>query len=76
MTVFPAEQWPVVMGVLNVTSDSFSDGGRYLDRETAIARGFELRELGVDIVDVGGESTRPGAVRGRPGGRGVPGWLP
>ncbi len=63
MTVFPAEQWPVVMGVLNVTSDSFSDGGRYLDRETAIARGFELRELGVDIVDVGGESTRPGAVR-------------
>ncbi|MEE2031382.1 dihydropteroate synthase [Rhodococcus chondri] len=51
------------MGVLNVTSDSFSDGGRYLDRDTAIARGLELRALGVDIVDVGGESTRPGAVR-------------
>ncbi|UYP20898.1 dihydropteroate synthase [Rhodococcus sp. Z13] len=51
------------MGVLNVTSDSFSDGGRYLDRDAAIAHGFELRELGVDIVDVGGESTRPGAVR-------------
>lgn len=54
---------PVVMGVLNVTSDSFSDGGRYLDPDTAIARGLELRALGVDIVDVGGESTRPGAVR-------------
>ncbi|MFD6883956.1 MULTISPECIES: dihydropteroate synthase [unclassified Rhodococcus (in: high G+C Gram-positive bacteria)] len=51
------------MGVLNVTSDSFSDGGRYLDRESAIARGLELRDLGVDIVDVGGESTRPGAMR-------------
>jgi dihydropteroate synthase len=56
-------QSPIVMGVLNVTSDSFSDGGRYLDRDTAIARGLELRALGVDIVDVGGESTRPGAVR-------------
>lgn len=54
---------PVVMGVLNVTSDSFSDGGRYLDRDAAIARGLELRGLGVDIVDVGGESTRPGAQR-------------
>ncbi|MFZ2528698.1 MAG: dihydropteroate synthase [Rhodococcus sp. (in: high G+C Gram-positive bacteria)] len=51
------------MGVLNVTSDSFSDGGRYLDRDAAIARGLELRGLGVDIVDVGGESTRPGAQR-------------
>lgn len=57
---------PVVMGVLNVTSDSFSDGGRYLDRDTAIARGLELRDLGVDIVDIGGESTRPGAVRVAP----------
>lgn len=63
MISVPADQWPVVMGVLNVTSDSFSDGGRYLDRDAAIAHGFELRELGVDIVDVGGESTRPGAVR-------------
>ncbi|MGW0019158.1 dihydropteroate synthase [Rhodococcus sp. NPDC003382] len=51
------------MGVLNVTSDSFSDGGRYLDRDAAIAHGLELRALGVDIVDVGGESTRPGAQR-------------
>lgn len=63
MSVIPAEQRPIVMGVLNVTSDSFSDGGRYLDRDSAIARGLELRELGVDIVDVGGESTRPGAAR-------------
>lgn len=54
---------PVVMGVLNVTSDSFSDGGRYLDRDAALAHGLELRRLGVDIIDVGGESTRPGAQR-------------
>ncbi|MFD4293567.1 dihydropteroate synthase [Rhodococcus sp. NPDC058505] len=52
-----------VMGVLNVTSDSFSDGGRYLDRDAAVAHGLELRRLGVDIIDVGGESTRPGAQR-------------
>lgn len=53
----------VVMGVVNVTSDSFSDGGRYLDPELAIAHGIELYRQGADIVDVGGESTRPGAVR-------------
>ncbi|MFC9788175.1 dihydropteroate synthase [Rhodococcus sp. NPDC127528] len=51
------------MGVVNVTSDSFSDGGRFLDRDAAVAHGLELRRLGVDIVDVGGESTRPGAQR-------------
>jgi len=50
------------MGVLNVTPDSFYDGGRYLDRDAAIARGIALVEEGADIVDVGGESTRPGAV--------------
>src|SRR4051794_35301472 len=49
------------MGVLNVTPDSFSDGGRYLDPETAVARGLELVAEGADVVDVGGESTRPGA---------------
>jgi len=49
------------MGVLNVTPDSFSDGGRYLEVDTAIARGFELVAEGADLVDVGGESTRPGA---------------
>ena len=52
---------PLVMGVLNVTPDSFSDGGRWLDPEAAVARGLELVAEGADIVDVGGESTRPGA---------------
>jgi dihydropteroate synthase len=49
------------MGVVNVTPDSFSDGGRYLDRDAAIAHGLRLRDEGADILDVGGESTRPGA---------------
>lgn len=53
----------VVMGVLNVTSDSFSDGGRYLDPNLAVAHGLSLYAMGADIVDVGGESTRPGAMR-------------
>ena len=52
---------PLVMGVLNVTPDSFSDGGRYLDADAAVARGREMVAEGADIVDVGGESTRPGA---------------
>ena len=51
------------MGVLNVTPDSFSDGGRWLDRDAAIERGLALIAAGADIVDVGGESTRPGATR-------------
>jgi dihydropteroate synthase len=50
-----------LMGVLNVTPDSFSDGGRYLDAEAAVAHGLELLDEGADILDVGGESTRPGA---------------
>jgi dihydropteroate synthase len=49
------------MGVLNVTPDSFSDGGRYLDPELAVAHGLALVAEGADVVDVGGESTRPGA---------------
>lgn len=53
----------LIMGVLNVTPDSFSDGGDYLDSVAAIKRGVELAEQGADIVDVGGESTRPGASR-------------
>jgi dihydropteroate synthase len=53
---------PLVMGVLNVTPDSFSDGGRYLDADAAVARGHELVAEGADVVDVGGESTRPGAA--------------
>ncbi|MFT3660192.1 MAG: dihydropteroate synthase [Gordonia sp. (in: high G+C Gram-positive bacteria)] len=51
------------MGVLNVTADSFSDGGRYLDVDRAVAHGRALADDGADIVDVGGESTRPGADR-------------
>jgi dihydropteroate synthase len=51
------------MGVLNVTPDSFSDGGRYTDRDAAIAHGVAMRADGADLVDVGGESTRPGAER-------------
>lgn len=51
------------MGVLNVTSDSFSDGGRYLDPQAAIEHGLAMAAAGADVVDVGGESTRPGAVR-------------
>jgi len=53
----------VVVGVLNVTPDSFSDGGRYLERDRAIEHGLQLRAHGADLVDVGGESTRPGAHR-------------
>jgi dihydropteroate synthase len=51
------------MGILNVTPDSFSDGGRWADTASAIERGRRLRYEGADLVDVGGESTRPGAVR-------------
>lgn len=53
----------LIMGVLNVTPDSFSDGGAYLDAERAIAHGLDMVKQGADIVDVGGESTRPGAER-------------
>jgi dihydropteroate synthase len=52
---------PLVMGIVNVTPDSFSDGGRFLDASQAIAHGLRLRDEGADLVDVGGESTRPGA---------------
>ncbi|WP_448625632.1 dihydropteroate synthase [Geodermatophilus sp. URMC 64] len=53
----------VVMGVLNVTPDSFSDGGCYADAGSAVAHGLEMHAAGADYVDVGGESTRPGADR-------------
>lgn len=53
----------LVMGVVNVTPDSFSDGGTYLATDAAVAHGLELRDQGADVVDVGGESTRPGAHR-------------
>lgn len=53
---------PRLMGILNVTPDSFSDGGEHLDPGAAIAHGLQLAEAGADILDVGGESTRPGAA--------------
>jgi dihydropteroate synthase len=66
------EQWasglpvlprPLVMGVVNVTPDSFSDGGRFDTTDAAIAHGFALHQQGADVLDIGGESTRPGATR-------------
>jgi dihydropteroate synthase len=53
----------ILMGVLNVTPDSFSDGGRYSDPDRAFARALELEEQGADIVDIGAESTKPGSAR-------------
>ena len=53
---------PIIMGILNVTPDSFSDGGAYLDPKAAVAHGLEMVRAGAAIVDVGGESTRPGAT--------------
>ena len=55
-----------VMGVLNVTPDSFSDGGRYVTLDDAVAHAVQMRDDGADLVDVGGESTRPGAERVAP----------
>ena len=61
---FPARKFPLgertlVMGILNVTPDSFSDGGKFFDTDAAVRRGLEMIEQGADIVDVGGESSRP-----------------
>ena len=53
---------PLVMGIINVTPDSFSDGGRYANTQAAIAHGLQLVAEGADVLDVGGESTRPGAM--------------
>ncbi len=54
---------PLIMGILNVTPDSFSDGGRYVSTRDAVARGLEMVDEGADIIDIGGESTRPGSIR-------------
>ncbi|MBA2409462.1 MAG: dihydropteroate synthase [Gammaproteobacteria bacterium] len=54
---------PAIMGILNVTPDSFSDGGLYVDGEKAIAQALAMAAQGADIIDVGGESTRPGSAR-------------
>jgi len=53
-------RWPAVMGIVNVTPDSFSDGGRFLDPGRAVAHGLELAAAGAAVLDVGGESTRHG----------------
>ena len=63
LTGLPAADRCLVMGVVNVTPDSFSDGGNWLDADKAARHGLELTCQGADIVDVGGESTRPGAQR-------------
>ena len=57
----PARTRPLVMGIVNVTPDSFSDGGRHLDPVVAIAAGLRLAAEGAEVLDIGGESTRPGA---------------
>ena len=64
-----AGQAPLVCGIVNVTPDSFSDGGRYVDPAAAIDHGLALIAQGADLLDIGGESTRPGA-RATVGGRG------
>jgi dihydropteroate synthase len=61
MPIPTLEHRPLVMAILNVTPDSFSDGGRWFDRDRAVERAEEMIAEGADIVDVGGESTRPGA---------------
>ena len=58
---FPLDR-PLIMGVVNVTPDSFSDGGHYLQTAAAVAHARRLIEEGADILDIGGESTRPGAA--------------
>ena len=60
--VLPTSARCLVMGVLNVTPDSFSDGGRYLDHRAAVAHGLAMAAEGADLIDVGGESSRPGAT--------------
>ncbi|HKF00447.1 MAG TPA: dihydropteroate synthase, partial [Actinomycetes bacterium] len=60
--VLPTASRCLVMGVVNVTPDSFSDGGRYLDADAAVRHGLSLAAAGADLLDVGGESTRPGAA--------------
>jgi len=59
--LIPLDAAPLIMGVLNVTPDSFSDGGRYLDPGAAVAHAVEMQAQGADLIDIGAESTRPGA---------------
>src|SRR5207245_6799315 len=59
--VFNVSRQGLIMGVLNVTPDSFSDGGKFFELEKAIEHGVKMAAEGADVIDVGGESTRPGA---------------
>ncbi len=61
-TVWRIGEHPAILGVLNVTPDSFSDGGRHLDPDVAVAAGLQLVQEGADAIDIGGESTRPGSL--------------
>src|SRR5258706_15185184 len=64
-------QRTLLMGVLNVTPDSFSDGGKFLDAQRAIGRALEMERAGADLLDIGGEATRPGSA-GTGAGAGLP----
>jgi dihydropteroate synthase len=64
--IVPPRHRPVIIGVLNVTPDSFSDGGDFLQVDAAVAHAIKMRAAGADFIDVGGESTRPGADRVEP----------
>ena len=70
----PAGPRPLVMGIVNVTPDSFSDGGRWAEPAAAVAHGRELLADGADILDIGGESTRPGRHPAAGRRRSWPGW--
>ncbi len=59
--LFDLARQTLIMGILNVTPDSFSDGGKYLDKDRAVARALQMAEEGADIIDIGAESSRPGA---------------
>ena len=61
--VFTIGERTLIMGVLNVTPDLFSDGGKHLDPDAAVERAIELETQGADIIDIGAESTRPGSER-------------
>ena len=60
--VFDLRARGVIMGILNVTPDSFSDGGKFIDTDAAVAHALRMGDEGAEIIDIGGESTRPGAA--------------
>ena len=61
--IFDLTNHTYVMGILNVTPDSFSDGGKYIDKDAAIRKALLMIEEGADIIDIGGESSRPGYTK-------------